>query len=121
MIKDRKMKVQFISGISCDRVQVKIQEGDKYIFQEDYEYGYNASHSRAFAEIAERDHENAIKYGWRGIYPLKPFIGDILRNIIEDNLIGNNDLEYSGYNVFAGRSMTAEEVQKLVDKIADEV
>lgn len=117
----KKMTVRFIVGMSGDRVQVKIQEGDQYIFQEDYSYGYNASYNRFFADLAAEDHENAIKYGWRGIYPLKPFIGDILKDLIEDNFIGNDDIEYSGYYVLAGREMTAEEVQEKVDKIADEV
>lgn len=116
-----KMSVRFIVGLNGDRVQVKISEGDKCIFEEDYSYGYNASYNRMFAEIAAKDHEDAIKYGWRSIYPLKPFIGDILKDLIETHYIGNDDIEYSGYYVLAGREATPEEVQKKVDAIADEV
>lgn len=116
-----KMLVRFIVGLNGDRVQVKISEGDQCIFEEDYSYGYNASYNRMFAEIAAKDHEDAIKYGWRGIYPLKPFIGDILKDLIETHYISNDDIEYSGYYVLAGREATPEEVQKTVDKIADEV
>lgn len=116
-----KMSVRFVVGMNGDRVQVKIQEGDQYIFQEDYSYGYNASYNRMFANLATEDHENAIKYGWRGIYPLKPFIGDILKDLIETHYIDSDDIEYSGYYVFAGREATPEEVQRKIDKIADEV
>ena len=103
MFVDRKMKVRFVSGISGDGVRVRVLEGEKVVFQKEYAYGYNASYSRDW-ETAE-----------------KPFIGEILRVLIEDHLIGNDDIEYSGHYVFAGREMTPEEVQKLVDKIADEV
>ena len=116
-----KMSVRFIVGLNGDRVQVKISEDDKCIFQEDYSYGYNASYNRMFAEIAAKDHEDAIKYGWRSIYSLKPFKKKKKKELIETYYIGNDDIEYSGYYVLAGREATPEEVQKKVDAIADEV
>jgi hypothetical protein len=115
------MKVRFISGINGDRVEVKITDGTQKLYTHAYSYGYNASHNRMFAAMAQADVENAKKYNWKTPYILKPFIGDILKDLAETYYIGNEDIEYSGYYVFAGREATPEEVQKQVDKIAKEM
>ena len=117
-----KMKVNFISGISGDSVVIKIfDDFDKNIlFQERYYYGENASCNRKFEEIARRNHEQSEKYGWTNTYPLKPFIGDIIRDLIEAYYIENN-IEYTGYNVFTNKELTTEEIQKIVDAIAEEL
>lgn len=117
-----KMKVNFVNGVSADNVYVQIfDDAGGQILQEEYSYGYNASRTRVFENIARRDHDNAEKYGWSNYYPLKPFIGDILRDLIETYYIGNDDIEYGGYLIYSGRPMTKEEVQKMVDAIAEEV
>lgn len=105
------MKVCFIKGINGDSVKVTISD----IFREEYVYGYNASHSRAFAEIAERDHENAIKYSWKNSYPLKPFIGDILKKLQEIYKV--DKIEYSGFCVFTNEELTEENVQSILNRI----
>ena len=118
-----KMKVNFVSGLTVDSVVVTILDNSKKdtLFQESYFYGENASYNRGFEKIAKRDHETAERCGWKGVYPLKPFIGDILRDLIETYYIGNDDIEYTGYNVYAGRTLTDKEVQKRVNAIAEEV
>lgn len=117
-----KMKVNFVNGISADRVYIQIfNDAGELLLKEEYLYGYNASHTRIFENIARRDHDNAERCGWSNCYPLKPFIGDILRDLIETYYIGNDDIEYDGYLTYSGRPMTKEEVQKIVDAIAEEV
>ena len=117
----KRMYVHFVVGLNGDRVEVTIKGDAVEVFKHGYAYGYNASYNRQFARLAEVEYENAIKYKWKGPRILKPFIGDILKDLIETHYIGNDDIEYSGYYVLAGRAATPEEVQKWVDKIADEV
>lgn len=105
------MKVHFIVGINGDRVEVSIDD----VFSQEYAYGYNVSHNRAFARIAEKDVENAKKYGWKSSYCLKPFIGDVLDEIKEK--YKPEKIEYSGYYVFSNQPMTDDEVRKKIERI----
>ena len=116
------MKVHFVTGISGDRVEVKIFENEDIIFEKVYFYGYNASWSRKSADFAHRDHEDAIKYGWDTTWHTeKPFIGDILQDLAETYTIADSDIIYTGYMVFAERDMTEEEVMRRIDKIKEEL
>ena len=116
------MKVRFVSGIGGDKVEVTVKDGEQVLHSQTYSYGDNASYNRLNAEIAASQYARAQKNGWTSrYYCLKPFIGDILKDLIETHYIGNDDIEYSGYYVFANREATPEEGQHLVDKIADEV
>ncbi len=105
------MNVHFIVGINGDRVKVSVDD----VFSQEYAYGYNVSHNRMFARIAEKDVEDAKKYGWKSSYCLKPFIGDVLDEIKEK--YKPEKIEYSGYYVFAGRAMTDDEARKSVERI----
>ena len=105
------MKVCFITGMSGDRVKVTIPDA----FREEYAYGYNVSYSRLNARMAQIDHENAIKYGWKNPYPLKPFIGDILKELQETYKV--DKVEYEGFCVFANEELTEEEVQSILKRI----
>ena len=40
-----------------------------------------------------------------------------IKDIVETNYINAEDIEYSGYNVFAGREMTKEEVKETFDRL----
>lgn len=117
----KRMYVHFVAGLNGDRVEVTIKEDAVEVFKHSYAYGYNASRNRQFARLAEAEYEDAIKYKWKGPHILKPFIGDILKDLIETYYIGNDDIEYSGYYVLGGCAAPPEEVQRWVDKIADEV
>lgn len=117
-----KMDVRFISGINSDRVEAKIFTEDGTIDKKEFIYGLNASYNRKNAEYAQHDYENALKYGWDiGLWHMpKPFVGDLLHDLIETYYVGNEDITYSGYMVYPQRDMTPEEVQKRVDEIAEE-
>lgn len=105
------MKICFITGMGGDRVKVTIPD----VFREDYAYGHNASYNRANARSAEVDHNNAIKYGWQRPYPLKPFIGDILKELEER--YKPDSIEYTGFCVFANEELTEEEIQSILKGI----
>ena len=115
-----KMTIKFIAGLEGDRVEVKILEDNQITFQQEYIYGCNASYNRMFAKFAEEDHHNAIKYKWTGSYPLKPFIGDIFETLINIHHIEHQNIECSGYYVFAGRAATKEELEKTINRIKQE-
>jgi hypothetical protein len=115
-----KMMIKFIVGINGDRVEVKILEDNQITFQQEYEYGYNASYNKMFAKIAANDYENAIKYKWTGCYLLKPFIGDIFATLINTYHIEYQNIECSGYYIFAGRNATKEELEETINRIKKE-
>lgn len=115
-----KMMIKFVVGINGDRVEVQILNDNDIVFQHTYAYGYNASYNRDFANIAAKDYEDAIKYKWTGSYPLKPFIGDIFATLIDAYKIEYQNIECSGYYVFAGRAATKEEITHMINKIKQE-
>ena len=117
-----KMLVKFIGGLNGDRVDVKIfKNSQDPVFEKQYSYGYNASYNKELAKFAAMEHEKAKKNNWRGIYPLKPFIGDILIELMETYSIEKDNIDYSGFLVFPQRGMTIEEVQEKVNKIFSEI
>lgn len=109
------IKVEYIAGISGDRVKVTVFDEGKLIRTEEYCYGYNASYNRRFAKYAEDDVEKAKKYNWKyGYrYHLKPYIGDLLTNLFTEYGLTKDDVEYSGRYVFAEREATPEEVEEM--------
>ena len=96
------MRIHYIAGINGDSVQITIQDQENKIFSQEYAFGYNASSSRKNAEYSRKDHEDAIKYGWKPARPFKPFIGDILNELKENFQIGEQSIVFTGYNVFTG-------------------
>ena len=96
------MRIHYIAGINSDRVQVSIENQKEKLFSEEYAFGYNASSSRKNAEYSRKDHEDAIKYGWKPAHPFKPFIGDILNELKEKFQINEQDIVFTGHNVFTG-------------------
>ena len=96
------MRIHYIAGINSDSVQVSIENQKEKLFSEDYAFGYNASSSRKNAEYSRQDHEDAIKYGWKPARPFKPFIGDILNELKEKFQINEQDIVFTGHNVFTG-------------------
>lgn len=116
-----KMKVRFVNGINSDRVEVKIFHGAEPVFTTAYTYGYNASYNRKFARLAQEDHDNAIKYKWKGAHILKPFIGDILQDLAAQYKIPKSDIYYSGSCIMENRELTQIEVQVMLDRIKKEM
>lgn len=105
------MEVCFITGINGDRVKITIPN----TFQEEYIYGYNASYNRLNAQMAQVDHENAIKYGWQRTYLLKPFIGDILKELKETYKV--NKIKYEGFCIFTNKKLDEKEIQCILKEI----
>jgi len=107
-------KIRFVSGIGGDRVEVQIFEDGKEVDGGIYSYGYNASHNRTFEKMAQIDYENSIKYNWGHDYQLRPYIGDILVELLGKYGLTKEEAEYSGYYVFPQREANEEEVADII-------
>jgi len=99
--------IEYIQGINSDRIIINGMQ---------YSSGYNCSYTIGHEAYAQENHDNGIKYRWKSIYNLKPFIGRIL-NEVEPNWY---EEEWVGRNVFLGRDLTSEELMKIKDNIKKE-
>ena len=107
---ENKLLVRFICGINGDRVEATvINPKDEVLLKKELIYGVNVSNSRKNAE-------DAIKYNWS---TPKPFIGEVLMDIVETHFI--NDITYSGYYVFSGKEMTEDDIERRVNAILREL
>lgn len=116
-----KMNIRYIMGLNSNRIEVKIYDNENSIFERTYYLGYDSSSCKEYAEYARQDYENAKKYGWKTTYCLKPYIGDILYDLVETNYINNEDINYSGYNVFAQKELEKLEVDKIFKNLFKEI
>ena len=116
-----KISVRYVSGMACDYVNVEVTDGGKVVEKKSYTYGRNASYNRKIANWEKQEHDNSIKYGWERVYPLKPYIGDLLMEIFNKYGIAKEDAEYSGFYVFIGREATEEEVKKIYNDLFAEL
>lgn len=99
------MYITVNSGVNADGFSVDIvnSETDERLFFESYHYGYNASYSKAHAEHAHKDVEDAKKYGWSTTYTEKPFVTDIINELCaEYDVSSENIIVQSGKNRFTG-------------------
>lgn len=93
------MKINFVSGYSGDRVEVQLSTGVKHI----YSFGRNASYNRANSSDD------------------KPYIGDILRDLVEYSPVGE-PIEYGAYYLLSGkRYLGAEAEAKVFNDMLSEV
>ena len=116
-----KMNIRYIMGLNSNRVEVKIYDNENLVFKRTYYLGYDSSSCKKYAEYARQDYENAKKYGWKTTYYLKPYIGDVLMDLVETNYINNEDIAYSGYNVFARKELEKLEVDKIFKNLFKEI
>ena len=117
---ENKLLVRFICGINGDRVKATvINQKDEVLLKKELVYGANVSSSRKNAVYSLQECQDAIKYNWSIPIAYKPFIGEVLMDIVETHFI--NDIVYSGYYVFSDKEMTKDEVQKRVDAILKEL
>lgn len=116
-----KMNIKYIMGLNSDRVEVKIYDNENSIFEQTYYLGYDSSSCRRYAEYAKQDYENAKKYGWKTTYCLKPYIGDIIMDLVETHYINNEDIDYSGYNVFAQKEFEKSAVDETFKNLFKEI
>ena len=85
-----KMFITVRSGVNSDGFIVTITDKDgKEIFKQRYDYGYNASYKRSFADDKA------------------PFVADIISELCAKYNISKNDINYkSGENVFKGSTIS---------------
>lgn len=115
------IKIHFIAGINGDRVVVTGIDKDTQ-WEKEYSYGYNASYNRSNAEYAQTDYEDSLKYGWNSCWHCpKPYIGDILTDLLAQYNMTKDDAEYSGYYVFPQRAATEEEIKDIIKRLYAEV
>ena len=117
---ENKILVRFICGINGDRVEVKVVNSENIVLlDKELIYGVNVSNSRKDAIYSLQECQDAIKYNWSTPRVYKPFIGEVLMDIVETYFI--NNIIYSGYYVFSNREMTKDEVEQIVNNIIKEV
>lgn len=117
---ENKMLVRFICGINGDRVEVKVVNSENIVLlDKELIYGVNVSNSRKDAIYSLQECQDAIKYNWSTPRVYRPFIGEVLMDIVETYFI--NNIIYSGYYVFSNREMTKDEVEQIVNNIIKEV
>ena len=117
-----KIKIHYICGINGDRVEVSGIENGKTIWKKEFSYGYNASSNRRNAKYAEEDYYKSLEYGWNSAYYcLKPYIGDILTDILAEYGMTKDDAEYSAYFAFPQMEATKEELRDIVKKLYAEM
>lgn len=102
------------SHANVDGFDVRIQDEDENkIFEHQYVYGYDASHSREWAEKAHKDVENSIKYNWQNKYSEKPFVTDILVELVNKNNV-EKIIVTAGKYVFSGKPMSDSDVETFI-------
>ena len=117
---ENKLLVRFIGGINGDIVEATvINPKDEVLLKKELIYGVNVSSSRKNAAYSLQECQDAVKYNWSTPRAYKPFIGEVLMDIVETYFI--NDIVYSGYYVFSDKEMTKDEVQKRVNAILREL
>lgn len=117
---ENKMLVRFICGINGDRVEVKVVNSENIVLlEQELIYGVNVSNSRKDAIYSLQECQDAIKYNWSTPRVYRPFIGEVLMDIVETYFI--NNIIYSGYFVFCNEEMTKDEVEQIVNNIIKEV
>lgn len=102
------------SHANVDGFDIRIQDEDENkIFEHQYTYGYDASHSKELAEKAHKDHEDSIKYNWSNEYDEKPFVTDILVELVNKNNV-EKIIVTAGKYVFSGKPMTDMNVDTFI-------
>ena len=117
---ENKLLIRFICGINSNRVEATvINPKDEVLLKKELIYGVNVSSSRKNAEYSLQECQDAIKYNWSTPRAYKPFIGEVLMDIVETHFI--NDITYSGYYVFSNKEMTEDDIERRVNAILKEL
>ena len=120
-----RMEVEVFSGLNADGFAVHIYSADdKLLFTKDYRYGHNASYTRKFAEFADKDYEDSIKYNWKNKRVRKPFIADIINDLAKEYNVSKENIEViGGQNKFSSNPVDDETVARFkqhMNESADE-
>lgn len=97
-----KINLRYISGISVDYIKVTSNDSSHPI-DETYTFGYDCSYNRRNAETD------------------KPYIGDILADLVETNHIQEEDIEYSCYYVFPQKELSVPEAIQKFNELFSEI
>ena len=117
---ENKLLVRFICGINGDKVEATvINPKDEVLLKKELIYGVNVSNSRKNAAYSLQECQDAIKYNWSTPIAYKPFIGEVLMDIVETYFI--NDITYSGYYVFSDKEMTEDGIKRRINAILKEL
>jgi len=109
------MIVMPLSSINADGFSVVIKDEDKNLFNKNYYYGWEASYSRRFAEMAHEDVVNAKKYGWTSPYVEKPFVSDILTELSTKYKVEQIYVS-AGKNALTDTLVSNETVRKFIEE-----
>jgi len=92
-----KMVITVRSGVNSDGFIVTITDKEgKEVFKQRYDYGYNASYKRSFADDKA------------------PFVADIISELCAKYNISKNDIDYkSGENVFKGSNVSDKDINNF--------
>lgn len=108
----KKLTVTAYSRLSVDGFEISMIDEDKGpLFNKSYDYGNNASHSRDLAKYAHKDH---VKFG----HPDKPYVSDILQELIQKYQINEVSVE-AGWNTFACEKVSDQFVEDFKTKFCD--
>lgn len=94
------MSITFIDGINGDMVIICVM--DKFnneIFKEKYVYGFNASYNQKF------------------VVKDKPFIRNIIKDIILDFDVSKSNIKFYGENIFNNTVFTSKQLQDRINFI----
>ena len=119
-----KLYLHYIEGINGNRVEVKItnEKGKLLNAIKTYYFGLNASNTRENEARALKDYQDNIRYGWDNPhYCLKPYIGDILKDIVETYYIKEENIIYSAENIFANKTYDEKTSKKKFEKLLEEI
>ena len=110
-----KMTIMPLAGLNADGFTVIINDAaGEELFKKEYSYGHNASYDRRFAQWAEKDYNDSIKYGWKTSRALKPYVADIIDELCSKYGIDKNSIEFApGKNIFTGGNVKSDFVDKM--------
>jgi hypothetical protein len=119
-----KLHLNYIEGINGNRIEVKLTNEKEELLNpvKTYYFGFDVSSTRENEAYALKDYQDNIRYGWNNpYYCLKPYVGDVLKDIVETYNIKEENIIYSAKNVFAGKiydeKTTKEKFEKLLEEI----
>ena len=103
--RENKMTIRVTSGLNADGCDIVVTDSEGNILHKgEYRYGYNASHSKKWAE-------------W---YPEKPFMRDIIDGLCSKYDIDKSAITFkSGSNVFNGTDVSDASVVEFKNKFVE--
>lgn len=99
------LKIEVKSGASSDGFHARVVDNNnRAIYEHSYSYGWDVSWDRGFAS---KD---------------KPYVSDVIKSLCDKyNVPKENIFVYAGTNMFAGKSVRSDDVQRFKTKYVDPV